>query len=258
MRNLYDNLIDYSTAVITAGSADADLPVANIQNPHRTKVYRTGTSAAAEWIKVDLATAKAVKVVVLLDHTLTSGDSLIYVQGNATDSWGAPSFSEAMTYNATTLKHYLSSTQTFRWWRIIFTKSAAGETRDIGRVFLGPYDEMARAPKQPDGLDISTEDLSETSRALGGQTFSEIKSSYDVVNLGFPPMLDAQMELLKTLASTCGIHTPFFIDIDPSNEPYDLFYYGKLTKLIGRSVVYRSSTAANTLWTADMEFTEEL
>ena len=257
MRNLYDNLLDYSTAVITAGSADADLPVANIQHPHKTKVYRTGTSAAEEWIKIDLATAKAVQAVILLAHTLTSGDTIIKIQGNATDSWSAPSFNEAMTFNASTLKHYLSSTQTYRWWRIIFTKSAAGETRDIGRVFLGPYDEMARAPKQPDGLDISTEDLSETSRALGGQTYSEIKSRYDVIKIAFPGVVsEAQSAMLIALVDACGTHTPFFVDIDPTNKPYDWLYYAKAKSLTGRKVIYKNG--ATILWDTSMELAEEI
>ncbi len=257
MRVLYDNLLDYSTAVVTAGSEDADLPVANIQHPHRTKVYRTGTSAAAEWIKIDLATAKAVQAVILLDHTLTSGDSLIKVQGNATDSWGAPTFDEAMTYNASALKHYLSSTQTFRWWRIIFTKSAAGETRDIGRVFLGPYSEMTLGPRQPDGLDIQTEDLSETSRSLGGQTYSEIKSQYDVLKISFPGVMsDAQSSVLIALAAACGTHTPFFVDIDPTDKPYDWLYYVKATSLKGRKVTMNNGTTI--LWDTSMELAEEV
>lgn len=257
MRILRDNLIDYSATVITAGSADVDLPVANVQHPHRGKVYRTGVSAAAEWIKFDLGSAKAVQAVILLDHTLTASDSLIKLQGNATDSWGAPSVDETMTFNADAMKKYLSSAQTYRWWRVIFTKSAAGETRDVGRVFLGPYDEMARGPKQPDGLEITPEDLSETSRALGGQTYSEIKGQYDHIKIDFPGAVsEAQSAMLIALADACGTHTPFFVDIDPTNKPYDWFYYAKARSLKGRKVVMMNG--ATILWDTSMELAEEV
>lgn len=257
MRIMRTNLFDLAAATVTAGSEAADLPVANLQHPHRTKVYRTGTSAAAEWVKVDLGAAHAVQAVILLDHTLTAGDTLIKLQGNASDSWGAPSVDETLTYNAGTMAKFLSAAQTYQWWRIIFTKSAAGETRDIGRVFLGPYDEMEIAPAQPDGLQIAPQDLSVTQRSLGGQTYSDIKDQYDEITMEFPGALsETQSGNLASLAAACGTHTPFFVSVDPTYKPYDWLWYVKATDLTVRKVKQKKS--ATILWDATLKLAEEL
>ena len=69
----YNNLITYDGVVITASSEySADLGPENVADPRRTKAWRTGVSSAAEWIKFDFGSAKAVRALVILDHTLTS------------------------------------------------------------------------------------------------------------------------------------------------------------------------------------------
>lgn len=257
MRVMYQNRVDLSTTTITAGSAAADLPVANIAHPHRTKVYRTGTSAAAEWILIDLGGAMAVQSVVILDHTLTAGDSAIKLQGNATNVWTAPSVDQTITYNASVMAAYLSASQSYQYWRIIFTKSAAGQTRDIGRVYLGPYDEYARGPKIPDGIRIKPVDLSITERARGGQTYSDILDSYDEIDIEFPEALaDAQSAQIFALAASCGTHTPFFVSIDPTNHGYSWLYYVKARSIEGQTVRY--ANGATCLWRASMKLAEEL
>lgn len=254
MRIAYDNLIDRSATVITAASQAADLPVSNVQHPFRGKVYRTGASVAAEWVKFDLGSAPAVQAIILLDHTLTTSDTLIKLQGNATDSWVAPSFEQVLTFNAGTICTFLAAAQTYQWWRVVFTKSAAGETRDIGRIFLGPFVECTRSFRYG-GLEIKPVDLSETDRALGGQTFSEIKPIYGEIKGEFYWIDDAQATELQTLAATVGTHTPFFLSIDPTAKPYDLLYYGKYLKLGTRGVEH---TVGGYRWTVGFEFAEEV
>jgi len=256
MRIFWDNKVDAAATVITAASESADLPVSNISHPDRKKVYRTGTSAAAEWIKFNLGSALAIRELILLDHTLTAGDTTIKLQGNASDSWGSPSVNEDLTFNADVMEKWLSAAQTYQWWRIIFTKSAAGETRDIGRVFLGPGYECNKGPAQPDGLTITPMDLSVTDRALDGTTHSEIKSQYDHIAIDFPPISDAQMDQLKALAADCGTHTPFFVSIEPTLKQYDLLYYVKAKSLKARKVKLWGSGIIR--WDVSMELNEEL
>lgn len=254
MRLMYSNLVDFSATAITAGSEASDLPASNVQHPHRGKVYRTGTAAAAEWVKFNLGTAQAVQCVILLDHTLTSGDSTIRLQGNATDSWGSPSVDETLTFNAGTLAKFLSAAQTYQWWRIIFTKASAGVTRDIGRIFLGPFIECTKSFRygSPEILPV---DLSEADRSLGGQTFSDIKPTYDEIKGEFYWIDDAQGTELKALADSVGTHTPFFLSIDPTNKPYDLLYYGKFKKLSAMKIE-QAGTAYR--WSVGYEMAEEV
>lgn len=253
MRICYANLVDYAATTITAASAAADLPVYNVQHPHRGKVYRTGTSGASEYVRFDLGSAQSVQCVILLDHTLTSGDSSIRLQGGATA--GATTVDEAMTFHAGTMVLFFpAATAAYQHWQVIFTKSAAGETRDIGRIFLGPFVECTRSFRHG-SPEITPVDLSEMDRSLGGQTFSGIKSMYDEVKGEFYWIDDAQGTDLKALADTVGTHTPFFLSMDPTNKPYDLLYYGKFKKLSAMKIEM-AGTAYK--WSVGYEFSEEV
>jgi len=255
MRVMRNNYCDLATTVLTAASQSADLPVANIVHPHRTKVYRTLNTIANEYIRFDLGSAMAVQCVILLDHTLTASDTTIKLQGGATE--GATTVDAVIVFNAGTMVLFLPSPQTYRYWQIIFTKSASGETRDIGRVYLGPFDEYALAPAQPDGLTITPVDLSNTSRALGGQSYSEIKGQYDEIGMEFPGAVsETQTGQMIALAAACGTHTPFFISIDQTNKPYDWLYYCKAKKLTARKVKLKNG--ATILWDASLEVDEQL
>jgi hypothetical protein len=252
---MWENRVDLTATVITAGSENANLPAANVAHPHRTKVYRTGVSAAAEWIKFDFGSPKTVQSAILLDHTLTSGDSAIKVQANTTDSWTTPPIDQALSFNAGTIAHYFGAVETYRWWRVIFTKSAAGETRDIGRIFLGPLLEAERSFRFG-SCGITPVDLSETDRSIGGQTFSEIKPVYDKVKGDFGFIGDTQNTQMKSLASACGTHTPWFLCIDDTNKPYELLYYGKTVDLSAFKIELIQSGVY--LWSTSLEFAEEL
>ena len=100
MRLFYNNLIDADGVVITPTSEVTTLPAENVAHDFRKRVWRTGTSTAAENVVFDLLTAQAVTSIILLDHTLTSGDSSIVLEGNTADSWGAPAFTTTLTYAA--------------------------------------------------------------------------------------------------------------------------------------------------------------
>src|SRR3972149_10324995 len=250
------NLIDLSGVTISASSEGSDLPASNVAHPFRSRVWRTGTSITDVWVKFNLGSAMALQSVVLLDHDLKGDDTLIRLQGNSSDSWDAPSVSESLTFPSDVIKHYLSTVQTYQWWRVTFRKSAAGETRDIGRIYLGPDQEFARGPAKPGGLRIPPTDLSKTYRALGGETYSEIKSMYDLIEIDIPLCPDEQIDQMKALAAACGVHTPLFVAIDPALKPYDLFYYCKAESIKPRKVEIWGSDKIR--WGAAMRFAEEL
>lgn len=219
VRLIWDNLVD--SATLTASSEDPAFPGINIANALRSKAWRTGTSTADEDIVIDHGSAKAITCVILLDHDLTAGDSDIVLEANATDSWGGPSFSQALTRVEGPIAAYFSS-ESYRYNRIAFTKSASGETRDIGRVFVGTYDS---APTT--GHPIHPKDLSKKSQSDGGQTFSNIRPIYDQITLEMNVITKAIYDLIKTMFDTVGTHQSFFISIDHDVEPVDWIYYVK-------------------------------
>lgn len=245
-RLMLTNLID--TATLTPSSEDAVLVGDNIANALRTKSWQTGTSTADEDIVIDHGSAKAITCVILLDHDLTSGDSGIVLEANATDSWGSPSFTQVLTRVEGPIAAYFSS-QSYRYNRIFFTKSASGETRSIGRVFLGTYFESPVAGT----LRFRTRDLSKHSRAIGGQEYSDIRPNFDQINVGMELVDSADKDTLKPLFENVGTHTPFFVSLNHDVKPVDWIYYVKNSRIPGWSAV--SST---NYWSTILSMNEQL
>lgn len=225
MRFWYDNWIDYSGVVFTESSENSAFPSSNVANQLREKNWRTGTSAAAEWIQFDLGSAKAVTSILLLDHNLTASDTTLKIEGNTTSSFAAPAFTQAVTWASGVISQ-LFSTQTYRHWRFSFTKSAAGETRDIGRLFLGTYYTTTERPDY-DGWRRGHEDLSIVQRTVGGQRYAEARRRYRMGRFEFSAISTTQKDSFLTIVDKVGIHTPFFLQVDETastGEPKEIVY----------------------------------
>jgi len=245
-RFMFNNLID--SATLTASSEDSVLVGANIANALRTKVWQTGTASAAETMVIDHGSAKAVTCIVLLDHDLTNADSLIKIEFNATDSWGSPSASETLTWSASPIVKYFSS-QSYRYNRITFTKSASNETRQIGRVFVGTYFESPVA----ENINFNTIDLSKSTTTIGGQNYSDVRNNYDELSIPMALITKADMDTLKPEFASVGTHTPYFFAINNDVEANDWVYYVKNKKIPGFSAV--SST---NYWSTSLSLREML
>lgn len=230
MRFFYSNLIDASGVVVTASSQVTTLPASNVVHEFKTKVWRTGVTVADEWITFDLGTARTVQAVAVLAHTLAQTDSNIYVQGNSSDSWGAPAFQQLLAWSAGPIFATFAGA-TYRYWRIKFTKSAANVSRDIGRIFLGSFYETTDQPEFT-GYVRGLNDLSTGHRAEGGQVYSNVRPKARTLKLSFSGIPQAQAESFQALAKTVGEHTSFFWQVDTSG-PSEIteLWYGKLTKL---------------------------
>jgi len=256
MRFFYNNLIDVSGVTITGSTTTSGYPATNVAHEFKTKVWRTGSTVAAETLTFDLGSAKAVTAVILLAHTLTASDTSIQLLANSSDSWGSPAFTQALTHASNVISQTFSS-QTYRYWRITFTKSAAGETRDIGRVFLGTYHETAIQPDY-DGFDLDPQDRTTKQKSIGGQTYADQRSQYRMLSLDWSGVSQSQMTNFKTIADTVGAHTSFFVQVDPNatagTEPKEVLYV-KFAKMFGRKVEGMDS---DLVWETKMELEEQL
>jgi hypothetical protein len=225
MRFFYDNWLDYAATVFTESSENTAFPSSNVANQLRAQPWRTGVSAAAEWAQFDLGSAKAVTSFIVLDHNLTAGDTLIKIEGNTTSSFASPAFSQALTWASGVISATFAS-QSYRYWRFSFTKSAAGETRDIGRLFLGTYYTTTERPDY-DGWKRGHEDLSIRQRTVGGQYYFEARQRYRTGKFDFSEIENTQKESLVTIAERVGIHTSFFVQADEtaaSGEAKEIVY----------------------------------
>lgn len=252
MRLFYTNRIDATGVVITATSEVTTLPASNVVHEFREKVWRTGTSVALEAVVFDLGSALAVTGVILLDHTLTSGDSLIKLQGHTSDSWGAPAFSQTLTYAADIIAAVFS-TQSYRYWRVTFTKASAGVSRDIGRIFIGTYHETEEAPDY-DGLNITQDDLSREQTTLGGQVYTELQDEFRIVRCDFSMISQTMRDAIGTYVTAVKQSVAHFIQV-ASSSPFDGVYYVKL-RTAPKFGVKAMDTSA--VWDTTLEWKEQL
>lgn len=156
---------------VTGTTSDSAFPAANLvnMNPgHPAKLAGT----TGDFV-IDFTTAVRIDIIGLIHHNLAAGLANVRIQGNATNSWGAPTFSQLITIPArnqdnhpvnpwldlTGLAGY--SAGGFRFWRLAFgTANSAvisiGELAmvgvkrtfargiswgsDRGRKHLGAYD----------------------------------------------------------------------------------------------------------------------
>lgn len=244
-RFMWNNLID--TATLTESSEDTYFPVENIANALRSKPWRTGTSTALETVIIDLGSAQAVECVALLDHGLTAADTGITLEGNTADSWGSPAFTQNLTRVAGTIAAFFAL-ESYRYWRISFTKSASGETRDIGRVFLG---EFISAPIT--GHSAAVVDTSKIIRSVGGQTFSDERPIFYRIALQLNVITKSVADSLRTMLETIGRRRPFFVSIDDDEEPVNWIYYVKVSG--GGSF---TAISGNDYWRTTLNLDEQL
>lgn len=254
MRLFYGNNIDAAGVTFTAATYDSAFPPANLANELRGKPYRTGSTQAAENVVIDLGSAAAATAVILLDHTLTNADTLIKLEANSSNSWGAPPFTQALSWASGPISAVFGSVS-YRYWRLSFTKSAAGEQRDIGRLFVGTYFQPDDAPED---VDAPEEDLSKKKRSDGGQLYSDVVDSFRVKQFEFSGISTTQKDSFRTFHRRVKTHTSFFLQTDQSGSgEMSEILYGKLRGMMRfKPDGWHSDGALS--WHATLDFEEAL
>lgn len=256
MRFFVTNLIDASGVTITgSSSASSSLGASNVAHEHKAKVWRTDDAAADETITFDLGASAAAASAIIFNHTLLVGDSAIQLR-KSTDNFAANDvLVGSFTWSSGPMVLTFSS-QSSRYWRVVFTKASAGVTRDIGRIFLGTYTDIENAIDFS-GLDIDPQDLSLKQRSSGGQTYTDARSQYRNISFPMSALSTTNKDALKTITDTTGTHQSFFFQILTSGttEDFECFYV-KFRKIPGRKVMGLDSTSL--AWDSKIELEEQL
>lgn len=252
MRIFYTNLIDADGVVITPTSEVSTLPAENVAHEHRALPWRTGASTATESVTFDLGAAAAVTAAIILDHTLTAGDSTIQLRGS-TDNFAASNVLVATFTYAASVMAAIFASASYRYWRFIFTKSAAGESRDVGRIYLGTYYATEDEPDY-NGFTMEYADESVIQSTPGGQEFTDVRGFRENPRCDFSKISNTMMDSLKTYIRAVGRNVAHFIQVGTSS-PFDSYQYVKLAKAIKTPV---SAQDASALWDVDLEYREQL
>ncbi len=235
MQFLYSNLLD--SATLTASSAATGFPANNLKNPFRTKTWKTagGTPGTAQLV-INHGLAKAVDAIALTGYPdwLVAPGTLV-MEFNATDSWGAPSATETLTWvapttpggNKGTIIKKLAATRTFQYNRLSVV-NAAGDW-NLGRLFVGPYFE----PTQNYGWGYEEEvvDPSILSQTIGGQEHADEVERYRVIRANGIIKTQAQWVLYQAMNNAVGMRKELFAVFDYTGDVAERTIYGKFSKM---------------------------
>ena len=127
---------------VSSGVEDTEYPAANIANNNPTNPAKvTGTTGA--WL-FDLGSAIELNHIFIFNHNFDSGLLDVAIEGNATDSWGAPTLKVDFTIPSIQEDRHVTDphldisgqgSKTFRYWRI-HVETANSQPVAIGGVVL--------------------------------------------------------------------------------------------------------------------------
>ena len=112
---------------------------------NRDTRYRSADGVTSINIVFDFGSALTFDSFALLDHNITSSVTTLKLQANATDSWGAPSFSQDITWQADKILEYFTQ-QSYQFVRLVIDDSTIPDSLvEFSNAYVGPYLELSRA-----------------------------------------------------------------------------------------------------------------
>lgn len=221
---------------------------------NRDTRYRSSALEAPNTLTINLGSAQEIKALVLGDHNLTSGATIV-LKANSSDSWGAPAFSESITWAADKILHYLSAAQTYQCWQIQITDAAnPDEYIEIGELFLGSYLELTKNfDLAPDYPITFVEGQESTPYGVERSRFYNWQQS---IELSFSNISNADRVSLEGLITglgsrATGIKTPFWFHEDSAVA-------GNFWLVNASGMEKRRAQSSNTLWDVGLSLREVL
>lgn len=254
MKFFWNNLVDAGATALTASSENASYPVANLIDPHLQKLWKTGTSAAEEYITLDLGSALEISSIILAGHDFTTDDDLRFMVSDASDFADADEM--PIEWSEDTIL-CLFPTVSARYVRVMFTKASSGETRQLARLFVGPHSEQDELPDEK-GFKVDPKDLSKVATSIGGQDWGETRPRYREFRISGTKLTEDDALDLVAMDDHCGIVTPFFMQVqdpvgDLNEQPITEIIYCRLKSLTGRE---HDSSETTLRWKVTLDLKE--
>jgi hypothetical protein len=177
----------------------------------------------SEFLKWDFGTSVNPKAFILLglrnENINISQTATVKLQGNATDSWGSPSYDVTLSYNRFAMQVLSTSglhTSALRYWRLhIQDASNVNLYVEISNAYLGDFVSSTRGAVQfPLRADLV--DLSQTGFGRSGVSYSDVVQLTEELSFSWELLTVAEKEALEDFAREVGTTTPFFICLDPN------------------------------------------
>ena len=239
-------------ATVTASTTADGTEAAAVTRPHLSDVWGCTGDQAAEWLVFDLGAAVAVEGLAVLGHDLDGTETGVALEANTADSWTSPAFTLALTVTPGAALAAFFTAQTYRYWRLRFTKAQASDLRTIGRVMLGPAWELSRRPSRG-RFRRGWIDPTEVRRTPGGQAHAAPARTLRTLALRWEALAEDDAEELLEAAGTLGVHSPLYAAIDPDADPAAWALYGRMTRLAAAD--WRAYDGGHR-WTVELDLEE--
>jgi len=177
----------------------------------------------SEWQRFDMGTAVNPKAFILVGQRNTnhniSASATVTLQGNSTDTWTSPEYSQTLTYDEEVISIFSTTglhTDALRYWRfIIEDKTNPDLYIQFSKVYLGDlYTPTRGAVQFPLGSDYV--DLAKIQASEVGNVFVDIKQQSQDYSLSWFGLTKTEMESLDDFIKEVGLVKPFFISMDPA------------------------------------------
>jgi hypothetical protein len=251
----YQNQVDLSATLTTDTTHQTGYPGSNVANDQKTIVWITGTSQATESVIFDFGTSKTYTDAIIFAHNLTAGDSDIELETSDLSDFSVLNQTGDFTWSAGAM--HISGTFNGRYARISFTKSAAGQTRQIGRVYLGNIYSTTRQPDFDKGFKLTAATNSQVNESRGAQEYGLVKQNYRLPVVTWTMLENTQSMALLAIYQDRMIAKKLWIQIDASSAQaqYSEIIYVRITEFLQLEA---SAYDSNQQWDTGMAFREQL
>lgn len=224
------NLIDNAT--MTASTTNAQFPTSNLLDSRRTKVYRSTTNS--DNIVFDFGSAQTINSFFIVSNSVTGfGIAGITLELNATDSWGAPSFSQAITFSSTHGCGYADfANQSFRYARLVLTSSLG--YCELSSIFIGQSLTIGNYRGPNFNWNYVNKDNSKIASNRYDQRFVDILPRQKSINFQMSLLSKDDMDDIFELYDLKGTRKPFFVRlgcVEMSNDvrrTSGMFYFNSV------------------------------
>jgi len=173
-----------------------------------------------EWILWDMGIASNPTAFFMCDQRnrplSLSPNGLFYIQGNESNNFTSPSYSELIPYDDEIMGLIRDTglhTQPLRYWRVKFMDQNPKGYIQIGAFFLGTAFEPSRG-RVTFPIQSRYDDRSIVVTSEGGQSFSDIYEQTQEYSIKWQGLEKADKEDLDQIFSDYGLVNPFFASLD--------------------------------------------
>lgn len=200
-------------AALSSNSENVNFPLTNLFDSRLSRYYRTDTGTTTATIVFDPGSAVTVNSICIAGHNISSGATIKF-QGNATDSWGAPTIDETLTWSSGVINKDFTG-DTLEYWRLHIID--AGNTDTFIKIGRAYGSDAYSTPVISWEVSHSHESDTVKNRNPVGVTYGDIRIKSELISVKWPKILTAtDKPALIAAFDQVDITKPFFVTFDDS------------------------------------------